>query len=178
MQQNQEYLRNSEEHKINLKLVVFLQGTTLIESGLVGKTREESVKKSREWTAKGGGWLGELVPLGSSPKKVNSWNSQSVQIYYLTASRKPENILKCEQALKRWSFPIGQLLSRKENQTYTDIVVPLRPDVIVEDDCESLGGTKEMVYPNLPSDVKRSIASVIVREFEGIDHLPDDPRLL
>ncbi len=35
-----------------------------------------------------------------------------------------------------------------------------------------------MVYPNLPGNMKQSIASVVVREFEGIDHLPDDPELL
>jgi hypothetical protein len=161
-----------------LKLVVFLQGTTLIESGLLGKTREESVKKSREWTTKGG-WLGELVPIGEAPKKVRAWSTRGgTELYYLTASRKSENIAKCQAALKKWSFPSGTLLHRNPNESYNEIITPLHPDLIVEDDCESLGGKKEMVYPNLSEEVKRSIASVVVREFEGIDHLPDDPTLL
>jgi hypothetical protein len=160
-----------------LKLVVFLQGTTLIESALLGKTREESVKKSRDWAVRGG-WLGELVPIGESSKKVRAWSSHGTDLYYLTASRKQENIAKCETALKKWSFPNGVLLHRNPNENYGDIIPEIRPDLIVEDDCESLGGTKEMVYPNLPESVRRSIASVVVREFEGIDHLPDDPTLL
>ncbi len=159
-----------------LKLLVFLQGTTFIESALIGKTREESVKKSREWAAKGG-WLGELVPIGNAAKKVRTW-SEHVELFYLTASRKEENVAKCQIALKRWTFPEGRLLHREKDQSYSDLITPLRPDVIVEDDCESLGGIKEMVYPNLSENVRRSIASVVVREFEGVDHLPDDPTLL
>jgi hypothetical protein len=159
-----------------LKLVIFLQGTTLIESALLGTTREESVRKSRDW-ARSGGWLGELIPIGESPKKVSAWRKRS-DIYYLTASRKEQNVEKCKLALRKWGFPEGILLHRDNGKTYSDIINPLRPDVIVEDDCESLGGIREMVYPNLPEKVKRSIASVVVREFEGIDHLNDDPTLL
>lgn len=162
---------------MTLKIVVFLQGTTLIESALLGKTREESVKKSRDLAARGG-WLGELVPIGESPKKVRTWSSHGTEVYYLTASRKQENVGKCETALKKWSFPSSVLLHRNMNENYGDIIPQIRPDLIVEDDCESLGGMKEMVYPNLPESVRRSIASVVVREFEGIDHLPDDPTLL
>jgi hypothetical protein len=148
-----------------------------MESSLIGKTREESVKKSREW-AKQGGWLGELVPIGESPKKVRSWKMFGSEIYYLTASRKDTNVAKCHMALRKWSFPDGLLLHRNPIETYSDILQKLRPDVIVEDDCESLGGKNEMVYPNLSEPLRRSIASVVVREFEGIDHLPDDPTLL
>lgn len=157
--------------------MVFLQGTTLIESGLVGKTREECVKKSRDWALKGG-WLGELIPIGESARKVGAWSNHVGELYYLTASRKQENVTKCEAALRRWSFPPGTLLHREGQQSYSDVISPLHPDLIVEDDCESLGGTKEMVYPNLAENVRRSIASVVVREFEGIDHLADDPTLL
>jgi hypothetical protein len=149
----------------------------MIESGLLGKTREESVKKSREWALQGG-WLGELVPIGEASKKVRAWSSRGAELYYLTASRRQENVAKCEAALKKWSFPAGVLLHRDLSQSYSDLVTPLHPDLIVEDDCESLGGSNEMVYPNLSENVKRSIASVVVREFEGIDHLPDDPTLL
>jgi hypothetical protein len=160
-----------------VKVVVFLQGTTFIESGLLGKTREESVKKSRDW-ARNGGWLGELVPIGEAPKKVRAWSSRGAEIHYLTASRKRENVAKCQTALKKWSFPSGPLIHRERDQTYSDLVTAVHPNIIVEDDCESLGGTREMVYPNLAESVRRSIASVVVREFEGIDHLPDDPTLL
>src|SRR5919204_383291 len=63
-------------------------------------------------------------------------------------------------------------------ESYADVASRVSPDVIVEDDCESIGGTNEMTYPALPERARERIASVVVREFEGIDHLPDDPALL
>ena len=48
------------------------------------------------------------------------------------------------------------------------------PDVLVEDDCESIGGEVEMTYPHIRPELKPRIKSVVVREFGGIDHLPDD----
>jgi hypothetical protein len=47
------------------------------------------------------------------------------------------------------------------------------PNVIVEDDCESIGVAIEMVYPRLKPELKDRTKSIVVREFGGIDHLPD-----
>ena len=69
-------------------------------------------------------------------------------------------------------------MSRRNGESYSDIAVGAKPDVIVEDDCESIGGAREMIYPNLPESAKQLIASVIVKEFEGVDGLPDNPELL
>ena len=52
------------------------------------------------------------------------------------------------------------------------------PDILIEDDCESIGGEREMVYPRLSLAIKRRVKSIVVKEFGGIDHLPDDPALL
>ena len=57
--------------------------------------------------------------------------------------RSPENVQRSEYALRRWSFPEGVLLSRRNNESYADIAVREKPDVIVEDDCESIGGAKK-----------------------------------
>jgi len=45
---------------------------------------------------------------------------------------------------------------------------------LIEDDCESIGGMEEMTIINIKPDLKKKIKSVVVKEFEGIDHLPDD----
>lgn len=45
------------------------------------------------------------------------------------------------------------------------------PDILIEDDCESIGGEKEMVYPHIKDELKSKIKSIVVKEFEGIDHL-------
>jgi hypothetical protein len=47
------------------------------------------------------------------------------------------------------------------------------PNVIVEDDCESIGGEAEMTYPGMRPELKSKIKSVVVKESGGIDHLPD-----
>jgi hypothetical protein len=48
------------------------------------------------------------------------------------------------------------------------------PDVIVEDNCESIGGETEMTYPGIKPELKSKVKSVVVKEFGGIDRLPDD----
>ncbi len=47
------------------------------------------------------------------------------------------------------------------------------PDIIIEDDCESIGGLTEMVYPHIQPELQQGIVSIVVKEFEGIDNLPD-----
>jgi hypothetical protein len=44
---------------------------------------------------------------------------------------------------------------------------------LIEDDCESIGGTRAMTYPHLSLELQATIRSIVEREFEGIDHLPE-----
>jgi len=39
---------------------------------------------------------------------------------------------------------------------------------------EDIGGEKEMVYPHSKPEVRTRIKSIAVKEFGGIDHLPDE----
>ena len=48
------------------------------------------------------------------------------------------------------------------------------PDILVEDNCESIGGESEMTFPRVKPQKKKLIKSIIVNEFSGIDNLPDD----
>ena len=45
---------------------------------------------------------------------------------------------------------------------------------IIEDDCESIGGEHQMTYPNLNQEWKSKLGSIVIKEFSGIDYLPDD----
>lgn len=49
------------------------------------------------------------------------------------------------------------------------------PDVLVEDDCESIGA-EQITYPQIRPDLRSCIKSIVVPEFGGIDHLPDSLR--
>jgi hypothetical protein len=53
-----------------------------------------------------------------------------------------------------------------------------RPGILIEDDCESIGGEPEMTFPQLQPELQASITSIVVKEFGGIDHLPDDLAVL
>ena len=72
-------------------------------------------------------------------------------------------------------FPDGQIFYRHDGEEYKDVVERIRPlpDVIAEDDCESIGGKDEMIYPNLKPELRNKIRSIVVKEFEGIDDVPD-----
>src|SRR5712692_2587983 len=60
------------------------------------------------------------------------------------------------------------------DEQYSDVAERLLPDIIVEDDCASIGGEKEMTYPRIRPSLKTRIKSIVVREGLGIDHLPDE----
>ena len=78
------------------------------------------------------------------------------------------------QALRRYGFPAGELFFRLEREEFKAAAERARPDVIIEDDCESIGGAVEMTYLRIRPEIKRSINSIVVKEFGGIDHLPAD----
>jgi hypothetical protein len=52
-------------------------------------------------------------------------------------------------------------------------ILPL-PDIFIEDDCESIGGKKEMTSTYLAEELKNKIKLITVKEFNGIDYLPDN----
>ena len=56
-----------------------------------------------------------------------------------------------------------------KGEQYSEIVEQLKPDILIEDDCKSIGGQKEWCITNVKDELKVKIKSVIVPEFEGID---------
>ena len=65
------------------------------------------------------------------------------------------------------------MVSRVGNETYADVAEGIMPDILIGDDCESIGGNSEMTYPHIKSDLKEKIKSIVVREFASIEHLQD-----
>lgn len=118
------------------------------------------------------------VPIGDAPRKIGSWNHFGAQVCYLSSHTDAADVEKDRFVLERFGFPTAPILFRQGGATYETIVAGLDSEVLVEDDCESIGGEKHMVYPNLSQDRKRRIVSIVVKEFAGIDHLPDDPSQL
>lgn len=76
---------------------------------------------------------------------------------------------------KNWAFPPGRVLARQPGETYGDVAERELPDVLIEDDCESIGAD-QITYPQIRPDLQARIKSIVIPEFGGIDHLPDAPK--
>jgi len=122
----------------------------------------------------GSEYFADSVPIGNCVRKIAAWKSQGATILYLTSRRTQDEVQTIRNILAKYQFPYGELLFRKAGDEYRDVAERVLPDVIVEDDCESIGGEEEMTYPRIKSELKMRIKSIVVREFGGIDHLPDD----
>lgn len=53
---------------------------------------------------------------------------------------------------------------------YGEIVERLKPNVLIEDDCKSIGGLKAYCITDVKNEIKSDIQSIIVPEFAGIDN--------
>lgn len=63
---------------------------------------------------------------------------------------------------------------RAERESYGQLVDRLSPDVLIEDDCESIGGAVKTVAAQLSATAGERIKCLVLPEFIGLGHLPDD----
>ncbi|KKP72706.1 MAG: hypothetical protein UR68_C0013G0019 [Candidatus Roizmanbacteria bacterium GW2011_GWA2_35_19] len=130
-----------------MKILVFTEGTVLMHALAKGVSREERVRQSKAAI------IQRILPFKASPGSVNDLEN------YIPVGNAVEN---------DWQ----NLYFRKQGENYKNVAEKLLPDVLIEDDCESIGGEKEMVYPHIKEELKSKIKSVVIKEFEGIDNLP------
>ena len=155
-----------------MKILVFLHGTTIMHRSALGQSREERVRQVIEGEESVRDYE-TYVPVGNAVEKLHGWHNQGAEVVYLSSHRELSNVEKDSYVLYRYGFPAGEVLFRHPYQTYKDIAESVLPDVLIEDDCESIGGEAQMVYPHIAPALRQKITSIVVREFEGIDHLPD-----
>jgi hypothetical protein len=160
---------------MNMKILVFLHGTTIMHKGAKGLVRERIVKQVMEGDKSVHDYA-SYIPVGDAPDKLQEWKRQGVRICYLSSHKNAGDVETDRSVLKKYGFPGGEIFFRRNREEYKDVVGRIRPlpDLIVEDDCESIGGKAEMVSPNLKPEVRDRIKSIVVKEFEGIDHIPDE----
>jgi hypothetical protein len=114
------------------------------------------------------------VPVGEAVRKLQAWVGQGAQIIYLSSHKHGEDVERDKVVLRKYGFPQGQIFFRSSEERYSDVAERALPDILIEDDCESIGGEPEMTYPHLNPGLKPKIKSIVVKEFGGIDHLPND----
>ena len=155
-----------------MKIMVFLHGTAIMHRSALGRTRQERVQQVRDRDASIYDFA-SYVPVGNAVTKLQTWKEQGAEIVYLSSHIRVEDTEKDKSVLMRHGFPTGQVFFRQKDEEYRDVAERVLPDVLVEDDCESIGGEQAMTYPHLRPEAKAKIKSVIVKEFGGLDHLPD-----
>jgi hypothetical protein len=160
---------------MNMKILVFLHGTTIMHKGAKGLARERIVRQVVEGDASIHDHA-SYVPVGNAARKLQEWKGQGAIICYLSSHKSTADVETDKSVLKKYGFPDGQIFYRRGAEECKDVVERIRPlpNLIVEDDCESIGGEVEMVYPNLEPGLKNEIRSFVVKEFEGIDNIPDE----
>ena len=166
--------------------MVFLQGTIIMHKNAQGKARAEIIQqvKDQELSVRD---FEDYVPIGNAPQKLNKWKSQGAEICYLTSlsenkkARGDETVrkegLKADSVvLKKYNFPEGIIYHREVNEDYKDVIARILPipNILIEDDCESIGGKQEMTFTHLSDKLKTKIKSIPIKEFSGIDYLPDN----
>ena len=150
-----------------------MHGTIIMHKNAEGKSREERVKQSIEREKSVLNYK-NYVPVGKSVEKLKKWKKQGADIIYLSSHQKIKDVKKDKFVLNKYNFPVGKVLFRKNAEKYKDIAEKVIPDVLIEDDCESISGENEMAVTNVKPEIRRKIKSIIVKEFSGIDELPDN----
>ncbi len=142
------------KHHTGLTIMIFVEGTII---------------KPRSWISLYN--HNDYIPIGNAVKIIKSWQQQGANIIYCT-SRKNKQADNIAAILKRYDFTGSFLVLREHKESYKDIVEMLAPDILIEDDCKSIGGEWQMCIAKVSQDIKEKILSIVVPEFKGIDNLP------
>jgi hypothetical protein len=150
-----------------MRVAVFLHGTTIMHRSALGRTREERVEQvqQRETSVRD---YASYVPVGNAATKLRTWSKQGTEIIYLSSHKRPEHVEQDRAVLATYHFPHGQVVFRGPGETYQDVAERVLPHVLIEDDCESIGGPPEMISPYLRAELQARIISIVVKEFETV----------
>jgi hypothetical protein len=139
----------------------------------IGFTQEEIIKQVKD-NLESVSDFKTYVPIGDAANKLRTWFEQGLEVLYLTSRTQGFEIAQIAEVLEKNNFPNGVIVFHQNYETYKDIVERILPDILIEDDCESIGGKDNLSITHVTAELKRKIKSIIVKEFSGIDHLPDN----
>jgi hypothetical protein len=112
-------------------------------------------------------------PLGKSIKIINDLFNRGNEIYLCSYVRKNRyHFIK--SIMDYYKVNYTEILCRAKGEQYSDLVERICPDILIEDDCSSIGGEKEWCITNVKEDIRKNIKSIIVKEFKGIDSIEID----
>lgn len=112
------------------------------------------------------------IPIKNSVNIINSWEEQGADIMYFTSRKKLKEVQEIQEILIKNNFAGRYLYYRNNKQKYKDIVEFVAPNILIEDNCRSIGGKWQMCITYVKPEMKERIKSIVVKEFTGIDDLP------
>jgi hypothetical protein len=160
-----------------MKVMVFLHGTAIRHAAAAGFPRAERVRQSSRRDPSVTDFAG-YVPTEAAAEKVRAWQRYGADICYLSSHRAAGNVRIDGEVLVRHGFPAGPVFFRGAGESYADVARRAGADVVVEDDCESIGGRAQTTEACLAQSPDAAVSCVVVPEFGGLAHLPDDPAAL
>lgn len=109
-------------------------------------------------------------PIGKAKQIINDLYNKGNEIYLCSYVRKKRYSF-IKRVIDFYGIKYTKILCRDKKEEYSDLVERIRPDILVEDDCKSIGGEKNWCITNVEETIKKNITSIIVKEFEGIDRV-------
>lgn len=94
------------------------------------------------------------VPIGNAVELIKSWSKQEANIIYCT-SRKKKAAENVANILRKYGFVGTFLVVREPKESYADIVETLQPEILIEDDCKSIGGAWQMCIAKVSPQINR-----------------------
>ena len=138
------------------KIMIFIEGTTFYTSPFLYLFSRHGYK-----------------PIGKAVKIINDLYEQGNEIYLCSYVRTYRHRF-IESIMNYYGVHYTAILCRDKNEEYSNLVEQLIPDILIEDDCKSIGGEKEWCITKVNNNIKKKIKSIIVKEFEGIDALENN----
>lgn len=155
--------------------MAFIKTSDLLGSKKVMIFVEGTILKPKSWLSIYN--HNAYIPIGGAVDIIKEWQQQGADIIYCTSRRgkQAENIAAL---LLKYEFVGSKLYYREKAQKYKNVVEMVCPDVLIEDDCKSIGGSWQMCITDVDPQIKDTIKSIVVKEFKGIDHLSHDMQKL
>ena len=108
------------------------------------------------------------IPINNAIETLKKWQEEGYEVIYLT-SLKGRRAMKMAQHLDELGFTGSMVGYRQKNQDYATLIKEELPDILIEDNCLSVGGEQNMCYNLLSDELKKEIKHIVVEEFKGID---------
>ena len=136
-----------------MRIMIFIEGTTFYTKFLLFLFSKYGYK-----------------PIGNAVKIVNTLYEKGYEIYLCSYVRRARyDFIK--SIVDFYGMKYTEILCRNKGETYSEIVEQLKPNILIEDDCKSIGGLKECCITDVKDEIKKDIQSIIVPEFAGIDNI-------